>query len=291
MGNRLKHPVPASWLAAQLGAELKGSDVAIDHIGSLEKLAKNSLAFSKSEVPVAGQAAAAVIAPAAFFNEGASVIVSTRPRLDFARALHCLERHAGFVGFGEPSQIHESVTFGRNVVIGNAVHIGAGTRIYNNVVIADGVRIGRDCVIKSSTVIGEEGFGFERDEAGVPIRILHLGSVVIGDNVELGSLNTVCRGTLNDTIIENNVKTDDHVHIAHNCVIREGALLTACVELSGGVEVGRNAWLGPNSSVIQKAKIGESGFVGIGAVVTRDVEPGVTVAGNPARNLTRKTQV
>ena len=291
MGNRLEHPVSASWLAAQLGLELKGADVAIDHVGSLEKLAKSSLAFSKSEVPATGQVAAAVIAPAAFFNEGVSVIVSACPRLDFARALQCLERHAGFAGFGEPSQIHESVTFGKNVVVGNAVHIGAGTRIYNNVVIADGVRIGRDCVIKSSTVIGEEGFGFERDEAGVPIRILHLGSVVIGDNVELGSLNTVCRGTLDDTVIENNVKTDDHVHIAHNCVIREGALLTACVELSGGVEVGKNAWLGPNSSVIQKAKIGDMGFVGIGAVVTRDVEQGVTVAGNPARNLTKKTQV
>jgi UDP-3-O-[3-hydroxymyristoyl] glucosamine N-acyltransferase len=291
MGNRLKHPVWASWLAAQLGLELKGADVAIEHIGSLEKLAKNSLAFSKSEAPAAGQVAAAVIAPAAFFNEGTSVIASVRPRLDFARALQCLERQAGFAGFDEFSQIHESVTFGKNVVIGNAVYIGAGTKIYNNVVIADGVRIGRDCVIKSSTVIGEEGFGFERDEAGVPIRILHLGSVVIGDNVELGSLNTVCRGTLDDTIIENNVKTDDHVHIAHNCVIREGALLTACVELSGGVEVGKNAWLGPNSSVIQKAKIGDTGFVGIGAVVTRDIEPGSTVAGNPARNLPKKTQV
>ncbi len=88
--------------------------------------------------------------------------------------------------------------------------------------------------MKSGSVIGEMGFGFERDEAGIPLRMAHLESVEIGNRVEIGSLNTVCRGTLNSTVIEDDVKTDDHVHIAHNCRVRRGAMLTAAVVLSGG---------------------------------------------------------
>jgi UDP-3-O-[3-hydroxymyristoyl] glucosamine N-acyltransferase len=157
------------------------------------------------------------------------------------------------------------------------------------VVISDGVTIGSDCIIKSNTVIGEAGFGFERDEMGVPIRILHLGTVKIGDRVEIGSLNTICRATLGTTVIEDDVKTDDHVHIAHNCRVRRGAMITACVELSGGVDVGSFAWVGPNSSIIQKLVIGDHAFIGIGSNVTKSVPNGVSVAGNPARMLTRLT--
>jgi UDP-3-O-[3-hydroxymyristoyl] glucosamine N-acyltransferase len=115
--------------------------------------------------------------------------------------------------------------------------------------------------------------------------MLHLGSVTIGNEVELGSLNTVCRGTLSNTIIEDHVKTDDHVHIAHNCTVRRAAMLTACVELSGSVDVGAFAWLGPNCSVNNGIKIGERAFVGIGSTVTKDIAGGQRVAGNPARTL------
>lgn len=141
--------------------------------------------------------------------------------------------------------------------------------------------------MKSNTVIGEDGFGFVRDDDGTPLRMPHLGTVVIGDRVEIGSLNTICRATLGQTVVENDVKTDDHVHIAHNCIIRSGALITACAELSGGVIVGRNAWIGPNSSVIQKVEIGENSFVGIGSNVTKPVQRDATVAGNPARVLNK----
>lgn len=163
--------------------------------------------------------------------------------------------------------------------------IGADSLIHNNVVIGDGVRVGARCVIKSGAVIGEEGFGFERDELGRPIRLIHLGSVLIGDDVEIGSLTTVCRGTLDDTVIEDFSKIDDHVHIAHNVRVGRSALITACAEVSGGAVIGDEAWLGPNVSVIQKVRIGGKSLVGIGSNVIRDVPLGATVAGNPAKVL------
>jgi UDP-3-O-[3-hydroxymyristoyl] glucosamine N-acyltransferase len=172
--------------------------------------------------------------------------------------------------------------FGKGVVIGAKSFVG------HNVVIDDGVHIREDCIIKSNTVIGEPGFGFERDEFGRPIRLLHLGNVIIGNRVELGSLNSVCRGTIENTIIEDDVKTDDQVHIAHNCIIRCGSLIAACVEISGGVDFGDHTWIGPNSSIIQKVKIGDKSFIGIASNVTKSVKNGTAVAGNPARQLVTK---
>ena len=147
------------------------------------------------------------------------------------------------------------MTIGEYSVIGNNVVIGDGTEIRHHVVIGANTVIGKDCLIKSNTVIGEEGFGFERDKQGLPTRIPHLGRVIIGHSVELGALNTVMKGTIDDTIIEDHVKTDDHVHIGHNVRIGRGCLITACSEISGSVEIGEMTWLGPNCSVMNGISI------------------------------------
>jgi len=89
--------------------------------------------------------------------------------------------------------------------------------------------------------------------------------VIIGDNVEIGSLNAIARGTLEDTVIGDNVKTDDHVFIAHNVEVGDNTLIIAGAEVSGGV------------------KIGDGAVVGMGAVVTKSVKAGAVVMGNPAR--------
>lgn len=145
--------------------------------------------------------------------------------------------------------------------------------------------IGDDCIIKSGAVIGQDGFGFERDESDLPFRIKHLGKVIIGNNVEVGSGTTVCKGTLNDTIINDYVKIDDHVHIAHNVIIKKGAMIIACAEISGGVVINENAWIGPNASIIQKLVIGKKSIVGIGANVIKSVADFTVVAGNPAKKI------
>lgn len=285
MGHQLTRPVKVSALAARMRARWRGDDVEVDHVAPLNALRSGSLGFAK-QPPSAWARGAAVFAPAeTAASDGAAVIESANPRLDFARALHALAAEPGFAAPDAPALVHPTARVSPTAVLGRGVSVGARTVIEHHVVIADGVTIGDDCHVKSNTVIGEAGFGFERDEQGAPVRLLHLGMVRIGNRVEIGSLNTVCRATLGVTVIEDDVKLDDHVHVAHNCRIGRGTLVTACAELSGGVDVGEFAWIGPNASVIQKITIGDRSFVGIAANVTKPVAAGASVAGNPAKPL------
>jgi len=177
---------------------------------------------------------------------------------------------------------------GKNCSIGNQVTIMAGTEIHDNVVIRGRVVIGKRCLIKSGAVIGEKGFSFERDGDKL-IRVEHTGGVSIGSDVEIGSHTTVVQGTVYDTILEPQVKLDDHVHIAHNCFIGERTQISAGVILAGSTKVGRDCWLGLNATIRggfgQKTVIGDNAFIGVGAVVLHDVLPGDVMAGNPARVL------
>jgi UDP-3-O-[3-hydroxymyristoyl] glucosamine N-acyltransferase len=214
--------------------------------------------------------------------------VTDNPRLTFAKILIQLEKRVGFIGPEAPPSIDPSAVISPQAFIGPGVQIGPGSIVMPFVYIGEGTHIGADCIIKSGAIIGQDGFGFERDEDNLPIRLVHLGFVRIGNNVEIGSLTTVCRGTLGNTVIEDHAKIDDHVHVAHNVHIGVGAMVVACAEISGGVILGKGSWVGPNASIIQQKRIGEDALVGIGANVLKDVPNGATVAGNPARLLIPK---
>lgn len=223
------------------------------------------------------------------------IIVTLNPRLTYAIVLKYILnknkdiKHYKEIGnniyageglvLGSNVNIDPSVTIGHNVRIGNGTYILSGVRIGDNVIIGD------NCVIRNNTVIGGHGFGIEKDEMGKSYRIPHLGSVIIGDNVDIGSLNTVVAGTIDPTIIENDVMTDDHVHIAHNCHIGEGTQITACVEISGSVQIGKNSMLGPNCSIMNKIKLGENTVIGLGAVITKSFGDNTVLAGNPADTI------
>lgn len=285
MGHQLTNTVRASELAKGLKLALVGQDVALERVTTLNAAADGSLCFSKGALESALAVRALVVAPPGSPPGSGAVIESETPRLTFARALQWLDEHAGFRASETPGHIDSTAKVSPSAVLGEGVRIGARSVVRHHAVIGDGVCIGEDCLIKSSAVVGEEGFGFERDEAGNPVRIPHLGSVVLGNRVEVGNFTTVCRGTLANTIVEDDAKIDDHVHIAHNVIVRRGAMIIACAEVSGGVEVGEYSWIGPNASVIQKVKLGERSLVGIGANVTKSVDKDTTVVGNPARPL------
>lgn len=285
MANKLVRSIKASELASALKLDWYGVDLKIESVCTLDSISSGALCFSKKIIETTFKKQTILLSPPGTKAGVGSVIATNNPRLDFARALVLLDKLAGFRKWQEEPRLGQSVFISQTAVIGKGVVIGARSFVGHNVVINDGVHIGEDCIIKSNTVIGEPGFGFERDELGRPIRLLHLGNVVIGNRVELGSLNSVCRGTIENTIIEDDVKTDDQVHIGHNCIIRCGSLIAACAEISGGVDVGEHTWIGPNSSIIQKVKIGNKSFIGIASNVTKSVKNETTVAGNPARQL------
>ena len=178
-------------------------------------------------------------------------IISANPRLDFIRVLNRFFAPASSVGVIHPTAIVEDgAEIGRNVQIGPHCYIstqsviGDGTCIHANVVIDNCVRIGKQCEIKSGAVIGQSGFGFERDADGMPLLFPHKGGVVVGDNVYIGANTCIDRGTLGDTVVASNAKIDNLVHIAHNCHIGEGAFVIAGASLGGALAWGAAAgWL------------------------------------------------
>jgi UDP-3-O-[3-hydroxymyristoyl] glucosamine N-acyltransferase len=218
-------------------------------------------------------------------------ILIGNPRLAFAQVMQEFfvpkpePGVAATTKLGRNTHLGRHVSIGEYCVIGDDVCIGDNTVIAHHVVIRSGTRIGTHCIVKSHTVIGEDGFGFDFDAEGTPIRVPHIGIVQIGNHVEIGAHNTIAKATLDRTILEDYVKTDDQVHISHNVKIGARTLVIAGAEVSGSSIIGKGAWIGPNAAIIDKVKVGDGAMVGIGAVVTKDVGENVIVAGNPAVRL------
>jgi len=242
-----------------------------------------------------GKAAADVliIAPVSLRRQAESLpqvfLFSDNPRLLFCRVLNrffsepFVPQIAGSAVIRTSKPLNRLVRIGDGCVISGEVTIGDRTVIEPNVTISGKVTIGSDVYIKSGAVIGQKGFGFERDDSGTPVLFPQLGGVIIGDRVEVGALNTVARGALGDTVVSDDVKLDDHVHIAHNVEIGPCCLITAGVVVSGSVKIGSNVWIGPNATITNAIKIGRGATISLGAVVVRDVRSGTRVSGNFAQ--------
>ena len=174
------------------------------------------------------------------------------------------------------AMIGENVYVGPYTVIGKA-EIGEGCIIDSNVRIYDDVKMGKNCRIKAGAVIGGEGFGFEKDENGNKFRFPQIGSVVMGNDVEVGANTCIDRGALSDTVI------GDHTKI--NNVIGRNVTITGCVNVSGSNLIDDYVWIAPNASIRGYIHLGEGCTVGMGAVATKDIPAHETWVGNPARKL------
>lgn len=287
MAYSLNTAVLATSLAQELGCQLHGENRPITNVGSFSDAGDGYLTFCKSEHAVVIPEGAVVIGPIGLWPRGPldkfTLIVSDHPRLSFIRALQSLGASPGFLRDLTPPVIHRSAVIGNNVVIEPNCFIGQDVVIEHNVIIYSGTSIGANSRINAGAVIGRDGFGFERDESGRLQKFVHLGGVSIGRNVEIGCNACISRGALGTTTIEDGVKIDALVYIAHNCHIEADAIIIASAEVSGGVRIGRGAWIGPNASIMQKVVIGADSLVGLGAVVVKDVPEGSVVAGNPAK--------
>jgi UDP-3-O-[3-hydroxymyristoyl] glucosamine N-acyltransferase len=221
---------------------------------------------------------------------GRTHIVVPDPRLAFAIACGAFFERRPVPTISPGAVIDATATIGADVsigpgcVIGPDVQIGDGTEIRANVVIGPRVVLGQRCLVKSGAIIGEEGFGIAKTPAGHNFRIPQFGSVIIGDEVEIGSLTTVTSGTLNPVLIADRVKIDDHVHIGHNAIIGEDTIITACAEM-GRVQIGKRVWIGPNTSIKEGLTICDDAFVGIGSVIIRSLDTPGVYAGVPTRLL------
>ena len=219
-----------------------------------------------------------------------AVVLRDSARLDFMRVVDKFFARPRPQGIHPTAVISPSAKIAPNVYIGSLcsigeAEIGEGTVIYASVHIYDGVKIGRNVVIHSGAVIGADGFGYQRNEAGELEKFPDVGGVVIEDDVEICALSHVARGTLGDTVIGQGTKIDTFVHVAHNVRIGKHCAIISHAMLGGGLTIGDFSWVAPSVCLRDRITIGSGVTVGLGAVVTKDVPDGATVLGTPAREL------
>ena len=131
----------------------------------------------------------------------------------------------------------------------------------------------------------DDGFGFVRDTDGSLVRFPHYGTVIYGDDVEIGKHVAIDRGSLGNTIIGDGVKIDNLVHVAHNVTIGDHSLIVAGTVLGGSCTIGKRCFIGMNATIRNGITIGNDVTVGMGSVVTKNIPSGETWAGNPARKF------
>lgn len=188
---------------------------------------------------------------------------------------------------GPDVRIGKNVRIGHNCVLDGKIVIGDNTRIWNHVTMINNITTGRFCEIRSGAVIGhDDSISYTEDENLKKIPVKHFGGVLLGDNVVIGENSTVCRGTIDNTVLEDNVWIDAQTMISHNCYLHKNATVVGASRLFGSVTLEENAYV--TSAIIRnQLTIGRDALVGMGAVVTKDVASGITVVGNPAKEFSK----
>ncbi len=186
-----------------------------------------------------------------------------------------------YVVVGDRARLGDRVWLQAGCVIGDEVEIGSRTRIAPQVVLYSRTVVGQDVIINSGTVIGTDGFGYVIEE-DPPLKIIHLGRVIIGDQVEIGANCTIDRGTIGDTVIGTGTKIDNLVQIAHNVRIGRGCLLSGETGISGSTTIGDHVILAGQVGVADHLTIGDRAIVAGKAAVRQSLEGGRVYAGDPA---------
>ncbi|MDD2688601.1 MAG: UDP-3-O-(3-hydroxymyristoyl)glucosamine N-acyltransferase [Candidatus Omnitrophica bacterium] len=236
------------------------------------------------------------------------IIRTDNPSLAFAKIVSLIAPN----GIGHPKGIHPSAIVGKGVSLGKGIaigpyavvedevclgdetiiyagcfighhtKIGSNTIIYPHVSIRERITIGCRVIIHSGTVIGSDGFGFANIK-GLHHKIPQIGTVEIGDDVEIGANVTIDRARFDKTVIGNGTKIDNLVQIAHNVVIGENSIIVAQAGISGSTNIGRGVTLAGQAGLVGHITVGDGAIVAAQAGVTKSVPPNTTVSGYPAR--------
>jgi UDP-3-O-[3-hydroxymyristoyl] glucosamine N-acyltransferase len=309
--------MPASYslqeLTQHIGGELQGDpNVIITSMGTLEGAKKGQLSFltnSKYKNAMANTKASAVIlkeADAEFCLT--NKIIHSDPYVAFARVAQLLDSTpVPSAGISELASIHPTAEIGENasiaqgVVIERDVMIGKNARIGPNTVIGQGARIGDDLNLRanvtiyhrvilgnrvsihSGTIVGSDGFGYANDK-GVWVKIPQTGTVVIGDDCEIGANTCIDRGALDNTMIGNDVIIDNLVQIAHNVTVGDHSCICGGTGIAGSTNIGRYVVIAGtcvvNGHIDICDKVQITGF----SMVTKSItQPGVYSSGMPVQ--------
>jgi UDP-3-O-[3-hydroxymyristoyl] glucosamine N-acyltransferase len=278
-------PLTLGEIAARLGGRVAGDPKAsIQQVGSLERAGAGQITFlssAKHKAKLAGTNAAAVILSAE--HESLTQlprIVCDNPYAYFARVSQLFNALTTQTGIHETAVISKSARLGEGVsigagcVIGDDVTIGDESCLYPRVVVYAGCAIGKRAVVHSGAVIGADGFGIAPD-GGKWVKIPQVGTVRIGDDVEIGANTAIDRGALDDTVIEDGVKLDNHIQIGHNARVGAHTAMAGCVAVAGSADIGRHCTIGAASLILGHLKLADHVHVSAGTVISRSIhEPG-----------------
>jgi len=261
----------------------------------------------KKYLPTTG--ASAVVVPEESLLDNKPGIVHHNPQLAIAKILGEFTPKLQYTsGVNETAYVDSKAKIGKNVTIGpfsvieagviigddsnigshtvidQKTSVGKNCKIFSNIHIYHGTNIGDNAIIHSGTVIGSDGFGFVTDQ-DINHKIPQNGYVIIGNDVEIGANCAIDRGTIGDTIIEDQCKLDNHVHLAHNVRLGKGCLLTAAVTIAGSVVVGEFCIFAGHVGVAPHVKIGARSVLAAKTGVSKSLTGGKVYAGMPAREI------
>ena len=303
-------------LAREIGCELHGdAECLITGVGTLQHAVAGQLSFLANNryrgYLKTTQASAVILGPQDLEECPVNALVTRNPYLAYAKAAHLLNPEqfpaagihptavieAGcdvdssasvgaqcYVGAG--SCIGPGVVLGPGCVLERAVTIGANSRLVARVTLCHGVRVGASALIHPGVVIGGDGFGIAND-AGRWVKVPQLGSVVIGDDVEIGANTTIDRGALEDTVIEEGVKLDNQIQVAHNVRIGAHTAIAGCAAIAGSTTIGKRCQIGGAVGIVGHLTITDDVHITAMSLVTGNINaPGVYSSGIPAESRT-----
>lgn len=307
----MKKSYSLAELAQHIGAELVGEpDYQISTFASLQDAEARHISFVASpsyhKYLATTRAGALILHPDQAAGFTGNKLLIANPYLGYARMTELFNCgytqtpgvHPAAV-IGEGVSIGQGVSIAANAVIGARVILGDGvvigpcsvvgedsilgtnTRLMANVTIYHGISIGSECIIHSGAVIGSDGFGFAQ-QGKEWVKIHQLGSVIIGNRVEIGACTAIDRGALGNTVIEDGVILDNLVHIAHNVRLGKNTAMAATSAIAGSTSVGENCTFSGGVGVVGHIEIANNvHFTGMTMVTSSISEPGSYSSGTP----------
>lgn len=298
-------------LANRLGVQVAGdADCEIFRVATLLNAGKGDIAFlhdQKYRHLLGNTSASAIIVDEAFADElSTNGIIVKNSHIAFAQVVAWLNPvESGKAGVhpsaivNPDSKIHPDVhvgpqcvveagaviaagcELGPGCIIGKNVSIGKDSRLAANVTICHDVKIGNRVILHPGVVIGADGFGLTNAD-GRWIKVPQVGSVLIGDDVEIGANSTVDRGAIEDTIIGQGVKLDNLIQIGHNVQIGENTAIAACTAIAGSARIGKQCAIGGCVGIVGHLEIADNVTItGMSHVSQAITKPGVYSSGTP----------
>ncbi|WJW76584.1 UDP-3-O-(3-hydroxymyristoyl)glucosamine N-acyltransferase [Thiohalobacter sp. IOR34] len=296
-------------LAERTGARLQGEPgLRIEGVCTLQHGRPDCISFlsnpSYRKYLAGTRAGAVILAPEDAADCPVPVLISERPYVTYARVAALLSTEpspepgvhpSAVIGDGceidasasigpltvveDGVRIGARVRIGPGCVLGRGCRIGDDSRLVARVTLCHGVQLGRRCLVHPGAVIGSDGFGIA-DDGGHWVKVPQLGGVRIGDDVEIGANTTIDRGALEDTVIEEGVKLDNQIQVAHNVHIGAHTAIAGCVGISGSARIGSHCMLAGGVGVVGHLEIADHVVVTGMSMVTKSItEPGVYSSG------------